>query len=187
MTYQVELRRRSSWGTAVFQGSVLIVALDWARLGQTPTITAGGRARFLCGNVPTGSTLERLIFGFMLWNHVFWGGDSPLPGSLAITAGVLCVDNGVAAPDIDPESSPTSDWIWTGLIVAEVVPQHSSSIQDYRLRYSTPTVQLESGSRRINPFANSMRPLILTTPLEVSPHYNVAWQGRSYASTLYST
>lgn len=163
------------------------MALDWARLAQTPTITAGGRARFLCGNVPIGTTLERLIFGFQLWNNVFWGGDATLPGALSIYAGVLCVDNNAPVPDLDPESSPGSDWIWTGIIVAEVVPQHSSSIQDYRLRYSTPVDQLETKSRRINPFPNNMRPLILTSPLDTTAHYGIAWQGRSYASTLYST
>jgi len=131
--------------------------------------------------------LERLIFGFQLWNNVFWGGDITLPAELSIYVGVILSDNNLPAPDADPSTSPGGDWIWAGILAAEVVPAHSSSEQDYRLRYSTPAVQLETASRRINPFPNNMRPLIITSFLETAPHGGVAWQGRSYASTLYST
>lgn len=158
----------------------------WSRTGGFSSSAVGGRIQLLLGTWPAGATFERVIFGFNIRQDVFYGGITAPPTRLHLQMGVLSTAVSAPVPDIDPLGTPNADWLWAGLISADVIPLHFASKEEYRIQFASPPEQLESVTRRHNGLAESQRVHLLTVPTSTLDSAFPLWSASSYGSVLYS-
>lgn len=158
----------------------------WSRASNGQTITTGGRFALALGDFPAGSTLERVVFGYYIRQNAFYGGLTPGPRSLHLRIGVIAQAVSAGTPDIDPAAPTTADWLWAGLVVADVIPLRFMSDKEYHVAFSSPPEQLETQSRRHNGLGESQRVWLCTSPISERDSGFDSWSATSYGSTLYS-
>lgn len=158
---------------------------NWQRHRIDLAITAGGRARYFGPHVPPGSTLLRSIFGFSLYQDAHYGGVLAGPTRLELVVGLLAHNDGAPDPDFDPGTEPNSrDWLWAGLIAAEILPYRYTTEKEYRVRFGSPVTQLETGGMRRNDSGLTERVWLITGQLSFVDSGFEQWDGQAYFSLL---
>lgn len=159
---------------------------EWSRASSGQTITTGGRFGLPLGDFPAGSTLERVIFGYNIRQEAFYGGPTAGPRGTHLRLGVIAVALSSGIPDIDPAAPTTADWLWAGLVAAEVIQLRYASKQEYVFRFVSPAEQLETITRRHNGLAESQRVYLVTSPIGERDSGFPSWSATVYGSVLYS-
>lgn len=159
---------------------------NWSRGASGADDSTGARAALQLGDFPAGSTLEKVVFGFLLLQNVFYGGITSVARYGALAIGVVPRAVSLGPPTFDPQSSPNADWLWAGVFAMEVVPIRSTSIEEYRVQFSSPKEQLETTTRRHNSLAESQRVWLMSQPLGALDSGFPLWSTNAYGSVLYS-
>lgn len=159
---------------------------SWGRQSTSITVATGGRLALGGGFIAAAATLERVIFGYHIYQDVFWGGRTAAPTHTALVAGVLLSPAASGTPAVDPVSSPGSDWLWVGMLAAELLPLRYTDKSEYRVMFSSPAEQIQTEARRKGPVADFGAVWLMTTPLSTLNSGFAEWKASSYISTLYS-
>lgn len=130
--------------------------------------------------------MERLIFGFVILQDVWYGGITAPARSGALVVGAVALPVSAGPPAFDPVSSPTADWLWTGIFPFEAIPMKWASEEEYRSQFSSPKEQLNSETRRHNGSGESMRVYFVTQAMSLLDSAFVPWRCAVYGSVLYS-
>jgi len=159
---------------------------NWSRGASGTDDSTGARAILLLGQFPAGSTLEKVIFGFHLLQNVFSGGITSVARYGALAIGVVPRALSAGAPNFDPQSAPTQDWLWAGVFAMEVCEIRSTSESEYRCQFTSPKEQLETTTRRHNSLAEPQRVWLCSQPLGALDSGFPLWSTNAYGSVLYS-
>jgi hypothetical protein len=149
-------------------------------------ISDAGRVALRLGDFPAGSTLERTIWGYIIRQEVFYGGNTGVPRAGGLAFGVIVLPVSAGTPTVDPVSSPASDWLWAGLSTIEVLQIKSATVEEYRCMFTSPREQLETQSRRHNGSGESHRVWFVSQPLSILDSQFPQWRAATYGSVLYS-
>lgn len=149
-------------------------------------MTTGGRFALRLGDFPPGSTLERVIFGYSIRQDVFYDGDTAGPSSTHLRLGVVAQALSSGVPDIDPGNPTTADWLWAGLVHAELLPLRYASKEEYQVRFASPNAQLETTTRRHNALSELQTVYLVTSPIGERDSGFPLWTATVYGSVLYS-
>lgn len=158
----------------------------WSRASSAAVINDNGRVTLRLGDFPAGSTLERVIFGYIIRQEVFYGGNTGVPRAGGLAFGVVTLPVSAGAPTFDPVSTPAADWLWAGLSTIEVLQIKSASEEEYRCMFTSPREQLQSETRRHNASGESTRVWFVSQPLSILDSGFPQWRAAVYGSVLYS-
>lgn len=158
----------------------------WSRSSAGVANGDGSRITLRLGDFPAGSTMERLIFGFVILQDVFYGGITAPARAGALVVGAVALPVSAGVPTFDPVSSPTADWLWTGIFPFEAIPMKWASEEEYRSQFSSPKEQLQSESRRHNGSGETMRVYFVTQAMSLIDSGFTTWRCAVYGSVLYS-
>jgi len=159
---------------------------SWGRQSTSVDTTSSGRLALGGGFIAAAATLERVIFGYHLYQDCFWGGKTAGPTHTSLVAGILLVSAASGAPTIDPVSTPGADWLWVGVLSSEVIPLRYADKTEYRVAFSCPAEQLQTEARRKGPVSDFGAVWMMTQPLSTLNSAFPRWRGSSYISSLYS-
>lgn len=158
----------------------------WSRASSGQSLVGSGRFGLPLGDFPAGSTLERVIFGYSIRQTAFYGGRRGGPVSTHLRLGVIAAPLSSGVPNVDPGAPTTADWLWAGLINAEIVPLRQTIKEEYLFRWASPAEQLETVTRRKNNLAEPQRVYLVTSPIEERGSGFADWSATTYGSVLYS-
>lgn len=138
------------------------------------------------GDFPAGSTLERVLFSFILQQNVFYGGNTATTGSSGMYFGVVARAISLGAPTFDPQSTPAADWLWAQLLSIEPIQVKWTSAEEYRIQWSSPKEGFETQSRRHNDLAEGQTVWLVSRPVSVLGSGFPTWFSAGWGSVLYS-
>jgi hypothetical protein len=159
---------------------------EWSRASSGQTITDGSRFGLLLGEYPADSTFERVIFGYNIRQTAFFGGATAGPTSTHLRMGVVGNPLAAGPPNIDPGAPTTADWLWAGLVHAEVLQLRHASDREFQVRFTSPAAQLESVTRRHNDSGATIGVYLVTGPMADRGSEFPTWTATVYGSVLYS-
>lgn len=158
----------------------------WSRSSAGVANSDGSRITLRLGDVPDGATLERVIFGFVILQDVWYGGITAPARAGALVVGVTALPLSSGVPTFDPVSNTSADWLWTGILPFEAIPMKWASEEEYRSQFSSPKEQLETQSRRHNDSGETMRVYFVTQAMSLIDSGFPVWRCAVYGQTLYS-
>lgn len=158
----------------------------WSRAAPGGGVTAPARMALQLGTFPAGSTLERVLFSFILQQNTFYGGNIATTGSSGMYFGVINRAVSLGPPDFDPPSSPGADWLWAMLMSIEVIPIRWASAAEFRVQWSSPKEGFSTESRRHNGLLESQAVWLVSRSMSVLNSGNPTWFSAGWGSVLYS-
>lgn len=158
----------------------------WNRRSSAAVINDNGRVALQLGDFPAGSTLERVIFGYIIRQEVFYGGVTAAARAGGLAFGVVAQAVSAGTPAFDPVTQPTADWLWAGLSTIEVLPIKNASEEEYRTMFTSPREQLQTETRRHNGLAEAQRVWFVSQALSILDSGFPVWRAATYGSVLYS-
>jgi hypothetical protein len=159
---------------------------SWSRSADGAPFSGSQRPTLRLGDFPAGSTLERVIFSYVILQDVFYGGLTAPPDNGWLAYGVVALPVSAGAPAFDPASSPAADWLFVGLGVLETQQLRFMSPEEYRVQLTGPKRPLETESRRHNGLAEPQRVWFVAQPVDALNSGFPVWRAITQGGVLYS-
>lgn len=159
---------------------------SWSRQFSRQSSLVAGRVIAGVGAIPDGGTLERVIFSFQVYQHVFSQGLTAVPSEPVLPVGIINRPLSLSVPLFDPSDNPNADWLWAGLIPLSVLQLRSTSDKEYAVQFSSPAGQLETTTRRKNTSGELHVVWFVTGELANVDSGFPDWNSCILGSTLYS-
>lgn len=158
----------------------------WVRGVQLAGFSPNNRVRFFTGTYPPGSTLERVIFSFALWQDCVEGSPQAPPRKTVQLWGLTVQPFNTPNIDTDPGQDPSRDWLWAGLVSAEILPLRWTGPHEYRVQFKSDNGQFGTESRRRNDSGGGNRVWLVSDALPGLESGRSLWEGVGWISLLYS-
>lgn len=167
----------------------MAVTYHWKRQAPAIAINANGTVSFPMSALGVDNwTLQRVIFGFRLFQHTTEENPFALPPHpLPIYGGLILSENVPIANG--PQTAPNLDWLWAGLFVPQIIIDGGYTSAFWASGYWSGPEQLQTDTSRKLTDGAATRMQLVFDRLPNSDADNIDWAffSRAYLSMLYST